>query len=130
MSETEILIEFKSQLVAFFDELIGQFPEQGDLVVVRLFLSTQIPIKDVMDELNFRINTNNQELKKMIKERNETFFLDHNLFDILGKEKVSIFKHIWRSNQLDSDDKKIIWEWIDTFIYFAEKYTKVISIKQ
>lgn len=127
MSETEILSEFKVQLLAFFDELITQFPEQGDLLIARIFLSSQIPIKDVMDQLNLRLNLNDQQLKKMIKERNDSFFLEHDIFNSLGKDKVTIFKNIWRSDRLDSDDKKVIWAWIDTFVYFTEKYTKIIS---
>ena len=55
MSEIEILTEFKTQLIAFFDELIGQFPQEGDLVVVRLFLANQIPIQDVMNVFNYKI---------------------------------------------------------------------------
>ena len=129
MSETEILSEFKTQLIAFFDELITQFPDQGDLLVARIFLSTQVPIKDVMDTINLRLNLNDQQLKKMIKERNDNFFLEHDIFNGLSKDKVTIFKNIWRSDSLDADDKKVIWSWIDTFVYFTEKYTKVLANK-
>ena len=124
MSQLEILTEFKKQLLAFFDELIVQFPQEGDLVVVRLFLANQIPIKDAMDTFNYKINKNDQELRKMVKKRNETFFLEHSLFDNLGKDKVSHFKKLWLSGSLDDDDKEVIWNWIDAFIYLADKYTK------
>ena len=56
MSEIEILSELKTQLISFFDELIGQFPQEGDLVVVRLFLANQIPIQSIMDVINHKIN--------------------------------------------------------------------------
>jgi hypothetical protein len=126
MSEFEVLIEFKNQLIAFFDELIGQFPEEGDLVVVRLFLSSQIPIQDAMNIFNHKINTNDQELLKMVKDRNEAFFLEHSVFDNLGKEKISHFKRLWRSGRLDDEDKLVIWNWIDAFIYLGDKYTKAV----
>jgi len=129
MSETDILLEFKSQLLSFFDELIGQFPKEGDLVVVRLFLANQIPMQIVMDVFNHKINTNDQELRKMVKERNEVFFLEHNIFDNLGKDKIVHFKKLWRSDCLDEQDKKVIWNWIDAFIYLGDKYTKAISNK-
>jgi hypothetical protein len=127
MSEIEVLKEFKTQITSFLDELISQFPEEGDLVLLRLFITTQIPIKDAMDSFNHKINTNNQELRKMVKERKEAFFLDHNAFDFVGKDKVAHFKKIWRSGRLDEEDKRVIWNWIDAFIYLGDKYTKAIS---
>jgi len=77
-----------------------------------------------------KINTNNQELKKMIKDRNEVFFLEHNLFDSLGKSKVGHFKQLWRSNHLENEDKEVIWKWVDTFVYLADKYAKIIAKQQ
>ena len=127
MSEIEVLTEFKSQLLRFFDELIAQFPQEGDLVVIRVFLANQIPIKNAMDIFNHKINTNDQELKKMIKTHNESFFIDHSLFDKLGKDKVIHFKKLWQSGQLDKEDKEIIWKWIETFVYLSEKYAKCIN---
>lgn len=129
MSELEILREFKTQLISFLDELIGQFPLEGDLVVVRLFFASQIPIKDVMDTFKYKIDRNDQELRKMVKNRNEIFFLEHSPFDSIGKDKVSHFKKLWRSGSLHDDDKLIIWKWIDTFIYLSDKYTKTIMNK-
>lgn len=129
MSDFEVLSEFKTQLIAFFDELISQFPLEGDLVVVRLFLANQIPIKDAMDSFKHRINTNNQELRKMIKQRNESFFLEHSLFDTLGKNKVSHFKKLWRSGSLDDDDKLVMWNWVDALVYLSDKYTKSVMNK-
>ena len=129
MSEIEVLLEFKTQLISFFDELIGQFPQEGDLVVVRLFLANQISIQTVMDVFNHKINTNDQELRKMVKDRNEVFFLEHSIFDNLGKDKIVHFKKLWRSGRLDTEDKEVIWNWIDAFIYLGDKYTKAISSK-
>ena len=99
MSEIEVLTEFKTQLISFFDELIGQFPLEGDLVVVRLFFANQIPIQDVMNNFNHKINTNDQELRKMIKNRNEAFFLENNMFENLGKDKINHIKKITISNK-------------------------------
>ena len=44
MSQLEILNEFKTQLIVFLDELVAQFPTEGDLIVVRLFIANQLPI--------------------------------------------------------------------------------------
>jgi len=124
MSASEILLEFKNQLIFFFDELIGQFPQEGDLVVIRLFISNQIPIQDAINIFNHKINKNDKELRKMVKERNEIFFLEHNIFDTLGKQKVSHFKKLWLSGCLDEDDKNEIWNWVDAFVYLGDKYIK------
>lgn len=123
MSELEILTEFKTQILTFLDELISQFPREGDLVVMRLFFSNQIPIKEAMDTFNHRINKNDQEIRKTVKDRNESFFIKHSLFDNFGKEKVTHFKKLWLSEQLDDDDKEVIWNWIDAFIFLGDKYT-------
>lgn len=126
MSENDILFQFKSNLISFFDELIDQFPDEGDLIIVRIFLKDQMPIKDVMEIVNFNLNKEDQMLKKMIKERNENFFLENNLFDnSVGKSKVSHFKKIWRSNRLDDEDRNTIWAWIDSFVFLADKYNKL-----
>ena len=129
MSEIEVLTEFKTQLISFFDELIGQFPLEGDLVVVRLFFANQIPIQDVMNNFNHKINTNDQELRKMIKNRNEAFFLENNMFENLGKDKINHIKKIWRSDRLDNEDIEVIWNWIDAFMYLGDKYAKAIYNK-
>lgn len=127
MSEIEILREFKTQLISFFDELISQFPLEGDLVLVRLLFANTLPIKDVIDVFNLKINRNDNELRKMVKDRHEAFFLEHSIFDQLGKEKVTHFKKLWRSGQLDGEDKTVIWNWIDAFVYLGDKYTKVVQ---
>ena len=124
MSELLILHEFKNNLITFFDELIDQFPTEADLVIIRIFLKDQIPIGEVINIFNNTINKDGQRFKKMIKERNENFFLESNIFDSISKTKVVHFKKLWRSNSLDDDDKKIIWKWIDSFVYLGEKYIK------
>lgn len=126
MPTTEILGEFKKNLIIFFDELIDQFPNEGDLVLLRLFLSTQIPIEEVMKTFTYSINKNEQELRKMVKERNDTFFLEHNVFENVNKNKVSRFKKLWVSESLDVDDKNVIWNWVDVFIYLSDKYMSSI----
>ena len=120
----EILSEFKNSLVSFFDELIDQFPEEGDLIMVRIFLKDQMPIETVMTVFINNLYKDDQKLKKMVKERNESFFLENNVFDTLGIDKILHFKKLWRSGRLDVDDKKVVWKWIDSFIFLGDKYLK------
>jgi hypothetical protein len=122
----EVLREFKSQLIIFFDELIESFPLMGDLVVARLFIANQVPIVDLMNDFNHHINKDNQRIRKMIKERREDFFLHNTLFATY-KDNLNHFKKLWRSGNMDKDDKDIIWKWVDTFIFLGDKYSREIS---
>ena len=122
-SSVDILNEFKRQMVNFLDELIDQFPSEEDLIVVRVFLKDQIPIVSVMSYFIREI----LPLKKFIVTKNELFFIDNNvLFGYLDKNKVNHFKRIWRSGNLDDDDKAVIWAWFSTFVTLAERYQKVM----
>lgn len=117
-----LLTEFKKQITIFFDELIAQFPKEGDLIIIRLFLTNNIEIEEVMNIFVNNLNNNDNQFKKMIKERNEKFFLDHDIFDAISKQKSGHFKKLWKSGQLDADDKIVMWQWLDTFVYLAVKY--------
>ena len=122
-SKIQILIDFKTSLVNFFDELIEQFPEEGDLVVIRIFLNDQVPIADVMNTVIAKL----LPLKELVKKRDESFFINNNvLFDKLDKNKVNHFKKLWRSDKLDAEDRKVIWQWYDLFISLTEKYQKAM----
>ena len=125
MSELEILKQFKQTIISFLDELIDQFPKEPDLVIFRIFLKDRLPIVNVMNYFVHKV----LPLKNMVSERNEDFFLNHCTLmeDIQSKEKrgkVNNFKKLWRSDRLDDDDKKIMWDWFDSFIFLAEKYQK------
>ena len=122
----EVLREFKSQLIIFFDELIENFPEEGDLVIARLFIANQVPIVDLMHDFNHHINKDDQRLRKMIKDRREDFFLHNTLF-ANHKSTLNHFKKLWRAGTLDNDDKEIIWKWVDTFIFLSDKYSRTMS---
>ena len=92
MSETQILIQFKNSLISFIDELIEQFPQEPDLIILRIFLKDQIPIEDVITKFTYTINKNNQELKKSISDRNEAFFLESDVFESIARSKTINFK--------------------------------------
>ena len=120
-SKISVLCEFKNNLVNFFDELIEQFPDEGDLVVIRIFLNDQVPIAEVMNTVIAKILPH----KEMVKNRDDDFFMNYGgLFEKLSKDKVNHFKVLWRSNRLDKDDRIAIWRWYDLFVSLAEKYQK------
>jgi hypothetical protein len=128
--ELDLISQFKTNIISFLDELIVQFPRESDLVIFRIFLKDRIPIIDILNYFILKI----LPLKDMITNRNEDFFLNHcTLFDKLQSDKansISHFKKLWRSGCLDDDDKKVVWQWFDSFVYLCEKYQKIkTSIK-
>lgn len=114
-----ILNQFKDALVKFFDELISQFPEEGDLIVMRILLADQLPITEVMDYFI----TDLLPVKDIVKSKDEAFFLNNTtgFFDKLSGKKVNHFKKLWRKID-DKEDKEIIWKWFNSFLCLTERY--------
>ena len=118
----KLLGEFRNNLVSFLDELIEQFPSEGDLVAIRIFLADQVPIVDIMHLFITRV----LPIKDMAKARDEKFFLENDvLFVNASTSKVSYFKELWISSMLDNEDRLTIWRWFDLFISISEKYNKI-----
>ena len=125
MTDISILVEFKTQFTSFFDELIAQFPNEGDLVVMRLYIDTQMDIQDTVNTFIYLMNTQGGESRKAVKDRNEGYFLRYEISPSTNeKYNLNHFKKLWRSGKLDTEDKGVIWQWIDTFIFLSDKYTK------
>ncbi len=119
MSNLACLQKFKKSLINFLDELISQFPDEADLIILRILIKDQIPIQTVMENMKIKLVT----CRKMVENRDEEFFLQNNsLFSDVSKSKVNHFKKIWRSDHLDDDDKKCIWLWMDAFIKLSDEY--------
>lgn len=121
MENLQILNEFKKNLVNFFDELIDQFPEEGDFVLIRILVKDQLPITEVMNYFISEILPH----KAMIKGRDERIFTEMNvLYFGLEKNQSNGIRKIWKSSSLDKEDREIIWKWFDTFVFLVEKYQR------
>lgn len=124
-TELDLLIQLKTQLVNFLDELIESFPTEPDFVIFRIFVKDQIPIADIMKY----IVENLVPLQEQVKNKDEKFFLNHNLlfekFDEKKTSKVNHFKKLWLSSNIDSDDREVLWKWFATFIYLGNKYLEL-----
>ena len=127
MAETQILIQFKNSLVSFIDELIEAFPNEPDLIILRIFLKDQILIEDVMNKFIHIINKDDQKIKTYIKERNESVFLENDIFQSISKTKAINFQKLWRSDTLDGDEKNAVWRWIDSFVILSDRFGKIKS---
>ena len=129
MSSTAILSQLKTQMIAFLDDLISNYPDQPDFVIFRIFVQEQLPIQDIM----YYIIEKLIHLQNMVKERNEAFFLNYNP---LGEKfsqcnsdsgKVNQFKNLWLSNRVSDTDKGTIWAWFDVFLLLARKYKALVE---
>ena len=123
-NEIRILQQFKSSLITFVDELISQLAQEPDLVIARIFLNDQVPIKDVMDWFVHQLVT----VRGQIKNRDEQYFISNtSLFTRISPGRVNNFKRIWRSGHLDDETREVVWKWIDSFVYLADKYSNAIQ---
>jgi hypothetical protein len=124
-TEIELLTQLKTQLVNFMDELIETFPKESDFIIYRIFINDQIPILDIMNY----IVTELCPLYEMVKNKNESFFLDHNIlfskFNGKKADKVNRFKKLWTSGDLDNEDKEVLWSWFDSIIYLGNKFCEL-----
>lgn len=120
LTKLEILSRYKSNMLKFLDSLIEIFPEDPDLIVIRILLETQIPIEESLKKFSARILPN----AEMVRKRNEKFFLnDTDMFSGINNDKVVKWKNMWTSGRLDSDSKETIFKWFDLFLSLAETYT-------
>ena len=84
-SSLSILERFKRGYIQFIDELLEQFPNEPDLIIIRVFFQNEVPVTSVAD--SFIVNV--LPYKEMIKKRDETFFLENNhMFGMLDGGKV------------------------------------------
>jgi len=120
--------QFRDHLIQFLDELIEQFPLEGEFVLIRIFLRDQIPITDVIG----RFMRDLLPLKSMVEKRNEKFFLENTVLYMGSSaqssgylaDRVDYFKRLWMSNQLTAEDRQVMWKWMDLFMSISDIYYK------
>lgn len=127
MSELVLLTKLKTGLVNFLDELIESFPSEPDFVIFRIFVKDRIPMTDVMDYIVNNVCPFYEE----VKNRNEKVLLENNIlfekFDQSKATKVSYFQKLWKSPNVDKEDKEVIWKWLQSFIEIGNAYKKLTS---
>lgn len=121
MNEIEILGKFKNNLIKFLEELDEIIPDDPDLVTLRIFIGDQIPTHDLVKTFI----QNLYQHKDRVKARDSNFFLGQkDLFSRVRPETLEKFKKIWRSNQLEKEDRQAIWAWADLFYKLGDDYVK------
>lgn len=118
--EIEILNLLKKNMIEFLDELIDQFEEEGDLIVMRFFMADQISIESIMNQFITYV----YPLKDKIRNKDESFFLENdNIFGSSPKDKVIHFKKLYL--QMQEDDRQTLWAWFSCFISICDRYLKL-----
>ncbi len=123
MSSAQYLQKFQKNLIDFLDELVEQFPEEEEIIMSNLLIKTQIPVKMVIDKfIQFFIPNID-----LIKTRDDRFFLSENdIFSQINPNKSGTLKRIWKSRNIDDEDREIIWSWIETLVSITMKYQNSI----
>lgn len=123
-STVSILIRFKTSIIQLIDDLMCIFPREGDLVMLRVMFENQIPITVIADGFVIHVLRHRETIAK----RNERFFLeDNNIFGVLDQSKVHNFKTLWQSEDLDAEDKEMVWRYFDAFITLITAYQASIG---
>jgi hypothetical protein len=122
--QIQILTKFQLSLVSFFDELINIFPNEQEFIILRILVKDQIPSIQIMSY--FETILDDEKIMLSIKTRDDQFFLQNVLFSKFNKS--DIFKNIWLK-KLDEDDKKMFWNWIDSFFKIATNYVNAKNLK-
>lgn len=123
-NQTKIMLMgiFKDNLLDFMTELIIQFPLEADLQIIKVFFSEVCAVEDII--VYFSNNLLKPDIKQMIDTKNDKFFLrNDNLFSgIQNQTKVFHFKNLWNSSNTQQRD--MIWQWIQKITKLADLYTK------
>lgn len=116
--------EFRNHLVQFLDELIEQFPNEPNFVIMRIFIKDQIPVEAVIG----RFIRDILPYRKQAQERDSKFFIEHPFLFLSNddmhsvKNEYNYFTKLWKSDVLDETDRNVIWSWLDIFMEFGHKY--------
>lgn len=119
MSE-QILKQFKTTLISFLDELISQFPHDSELILLRIMVKDQMPIKKLMDHFLLKLIDGRQN----IKDRNDDIFKT-DFFTFGAVNGLKKIKRMWIRDEIDKDDKETIWSWLDAIVFLCDKYSKL-----
>ena len=122
MERVKILSDFQKSLVSFLDELIDMYPNEGDFVLARIIIKDKIPMIDIVKYFQQFILPFKTEIKNKNKEIivNKIFCIGNNTG--VSTQKLERYSQIY--DNLSTDDREIVWDWVHTFIHFVEKYTK------
>lgn len=111
---SSIAIDLKTQIYNCLLGFSRQFPEQLEFVLAYRLVENMDPA----DVMNYGI-TKLLPFKTHIIEQDENFFLT----ELRENQYANNIMELW-SAKLDSDDKELVWAWLESFICLIDKYLK------
>lgn len=118
----QLLTKFHQCFIQFVDELVEQFPNEPKLHILRVFLKDNTPPLTLMEKYCTYIIP----YKEHIDKRDENFFLSETAgFSKMSDQNLICLKSYWQSDQLDEEDKEVIWKWFSVFNTIALKYSNL-----
>ena len=119
LSKIELLQLFHKNLQEFLGAMIDQLPDEGELIMLRVFLRDTIPIERAVNLFCARI----LPFSSQIINKDERFILNNrDIFAGIQNDKVDYFKRLWYSPNFTEEDKETIWTWFLHFLKLAKKY--------
>lgn len=116
-------------LVSFFDELIDMFPNEGDFVIFRIMVKDRVPITELVPHLSRYLLPEKEAVKNAVKNaiagNPESF--NERINDMFaqfggGSPQTTNYKKLF--DNMDKEDKIVIWKWLHVFIHLLEKCQK------
>jgi hypothetical protein len=128
MSSPSSLVQtFKNSLIEFLDQLIDMFPNESNIVIVRVMVKDVLVIEDLL--ISFKTGLEKEGVRDMIKDHNDQYFMRHDtLFSNIGSSNINEVKRLWQSGSIDAYNKTIVWAWIDRFVKVADLHTKALGV--
>ncbi len=129
MDKQNTVQRFHSNLVDFVDMMLELMPENykglsWSLLELGKKYIESYSLKDKRQALITFINKSNKYWSDQIKNKKESFFLEHSneIFSYFG-DKVNIFKSMFEDKKiLTQDDKATIWLYIESFVKQSIKF--------
>ena len=113
MTKFQILKLFHEKILSFLNALITRFPNEQDLLQLRVLFTSTIPIEKAMELFSKRIIP----YETMVNNENEEFFLEGtDIFEGIKGDKINYFKKLWLSPDFTEEDKKELWRWFKLFL--------------
>jgi hypothetical protein len=118
----KILAQLKSQVLNLLDDLLIIYPNESDLLLIRLFFDNQISDKKLMEGFIKWV----YPWKNHILTHNEEFFENNeHIFGPLPINKIHYLKDKLKDGTIDKEDKETMWRYFEVFIKLIDQYNKV-----
>lgn len=130
MSEIKILLDFKSQLHSFVENLyslsIDYIKDEETIKKISVYseIINVLNDNDELDKLILKFINGSYLYWTEILDRSENFFIDNfdKIFKDLDERSIHQLKKLFREDKLKDEDKDIIWEYLKILITISAKY--------